>query len=380
MRRFVAALLILSGLLVAGVADAGMTMSVTEVSGNATLTCGGSFNLSALSVTSTNTNLSRFLGWSGGESFAVGTPNGSVDNYTVSATNYSPASSQHIAISYTNITSSSPAAGSGCGIDIYDNATATLLFPYQYATNSSLSGTTTFSRSLAQLGMINGVYLWTFTNGSTSDTVTLTVSGSPPIVSAISPTSGTTAGNTSVTITGYNFTAATSVTIGGTAVTTFTVDSATQITATTAAHAVGSASVLVTTANGTNAANTLFTYVAPTYTIGGTITGLTGSGLVLTDTSAGSSTITTGATSFTLPTSLATSSSYAVSVQTQPTGQTCTVSNGSGSVASSNVTNVSVSCSSSPSTVPTLSEWTQILLTFLVMSAMVWYWNRERSY
>ncbi len=61
-----------------------------------------------------------------------------------------------------------------------------------------------------------------------------------PTVVSINPTSGTTLGGTSVTITGTNFTGATAVTIGGTAVTSFTVDSATQITATTAAHAAGS--------------------------------------------------------------------------------------------------------------------------------------------
>lgn len=82
----------------------------------------------------------------------------------------------------------------------------------------------------------------------------------------------------------------------------------------------------------------------PTYTVGGTISGLTGSGLVLTDANAGSDTISSGTSSFTLPTALTSSASYSVSVQTQPTGQTCAVSNGSGTVASANITNISVTC------------------------------------
>ena len=84
-----------------------------------------------------------------------------------------------------------------------------------------------------------------------------------PTVTAISPSSGTTAGGTSVTITGTNFTGATSVTIGGVAALSFTVNSATLITATTPAGAAGTASVQVTTSSGGNSANSLYTYVAP---------------------------------------------------------------------------------------------------------------------
>ncbi|MBV5299095.1 MAG: DUF1566 domain-containing protein, partial [Rhodoferax sp.] len=52
---------------------------------------------------------------------------------------------------------------------------------------------------------------------------------------------------------------------------------------------------------------------------------------------------------FAFPNALATGTSYNVTVQTQPSGQTCTVSNGSGVMPAANVTNVSVSCSSIPS-------------------------------
>ena len=54
----------------------------------------------------------------------------------------------------------------------------------------------------------------------------------PPTVTSLSPTSGPTGGGTSVTITGTSFTGATAVTFGATAATGFTVNSATQITAT----------------------------------------------------------------------------------------------------------------------------------------------------
>ena len=48
--------------------------------------------------------------------------------------------------------------------------------------------------------------------------------------------------------------------------------------------------------------------------------------------------------SFTFATPLAGGAAYSVTVKTNPSGQTCTVSDGSGTVASANVTNVAVSC------------------------------------
>jgi len=78
-----------------------------------------------------------------------------------------------------------------------------------------------------------------------------------------------------------------------------------------------------------------------TYTLGGTVSGLSGT-VVL---SAGTQSVTVTANgSFTFPTALTSGTSYAVQVQTQPTGQTCAVANGVGTVGSSNVTNVTVTC------------------------------------
>jgi hypothetical protein len=65
-------------------------------------------------------------------------------------------------------------------------------------------------------------------------------------VSGISPTSGTTAGGTPVTITGTGFLAGATVSLGGTAATGVTVVSSTSITATAPAHAAGAVNVVVT--------------------------------------------------------------------------------------------------------------------------------------
>jgi len=83
----------------------------------------------------------------------------------------------------------------------------------------------------------------------------------------------------------------------------------------------------------------------PTYTVGATVSGLSGSGLALSNN--GSDTLSVSANgAVTFAKSLATGSGYSVSVVTQPSSpsQTCTVTNPNGTVASINVTSVSVTC------------------------------------
>lgn len=80
------------------------------------------------------------------------------------------------------------------------------------------------------------------------------------------------------------------------------------------------------------------------YTIGGTVSGLSGSGLVLQDNGADNLAVNADG-AFTFATKIASGGKYAVTVMTQPSGQTCTVTNGSGT-ASGNVTNVTITCGS----------------------------------
>lgn len=84
-----------------------------------------------------------------------------------------------------------------------------------------------------------------------------------PVVSTISPISGSTVGNTNVTITGVDFIGTTGVSIGGLPASNVRIVNARTIVCNTPAHIAGTASVLVTTSLGTNEANALFTYVAP---------------------------------------------------------------------------------------------------------------------
>jgi len=80
----------------------------------------------------------------------------------------------------------------------------------------------------------------------------------------------------------------------------------------------------------------------PTYSVGGTVSGLTGTA-VLEDNGGDALTVTAGGP-FTFATALASGAAYSVTVSTSPVGQTCTVTNGSGTIASANVTNVAVAC------------------------------------
>jgi subtilisin-like proprotein convertase family protein/subtilisin family serine protease len=91
--------------------------------------------------------------------------------------------------------------------------------------------------------------------------------------------------------------------------------------------------------------------LVPTFTVGGTVSGLSGSGLVLGN---AASTLAVGASgAFAFASSLPSGSAYNVVVRNQPgnPSQTCAVGNGSGTVGTANVTNISVSCTTNSFTI-----------------------------
>lgn len=93
------------------------------------------------------------------------------------------------------------------------------------------------------------------------------------------------------------------------------------------------------------------TCAAATYSVGGTVSGLAGGAQVTLQNNGGDSTIVSANGSYTFATPVAHGGAYAVTVSTQPVGQTCTVSNGSGSNVSANVANANVSCSTNAYTI-----------------------------
>jgi hypothetical protein len=105
----------------------------------------------------------------------------------------------------------------------------------------------------------------------------------------------------------------------------------------------------VTSGTGTTNANVTSVQIVcgDIFTVGGSITGLDGSGLVLQDNGGDNLHVSgTGNVNFTFATPLIPGAAYAVTVLTQPANpsQTCNVANPSGTI-SGNVTNVDISCS-----------------------------------
>ncbi len=81
-----------------------------------------------------------------------------------------------------------------------------------------------------------------------------------------------------------------------------------------------------------------------TYSVGGTLSGLTaGSSLVLLDNNSDPLSLSTNG-NFSFPTQLASGALYSVTTGTAPTGQTCIVSQGNGSIATASISSVQVSC------------------------------------
>jgi hypothetical protein len=146
-------------------------------------------------------------------------------------------------------------------------------------TNFAAGATVTFGSNAApNVVVVSSTQITTTTPAGSAGGVTVTVTnpGVPggslangytyvvvPTVSSVSPSSGTTAGGTAVTITGTNFAAGATVAFGSNAATNVVVVSGTQITATTPAHAAGAVTVTVTVNGQSGSLANGFTYVAP---------------------------------------------------------------------------------------------------------------------
>jgi trimeric autotransporter adhesin len=113
--------------------------------------------------------------------------------------------------------------------------------------------------------------------------------------------------------------------------------------------AVANGTGVIGTADVTNIAVTCST---SSFSVGGTVNGLAGSGLVLRNN--GSDDLAVNANgAFSFNTALASGGTYNVTVASQPTNptQVCTISNGSGTIAGTNITNVAVSCATTEVTI-----------------------------
>lgn len=94
---------------------------------------------------------------------------------------------------------------------------------------------------------------------------------------------------------------------------------------------------------GGNVTNVLVTCSTNTYDVGGTLSGLGGGTIVLTNNGVDDLAL-TGNGDFKFTTKTASGSAYAVAIKTQPAGQTCSTSSESGNVTSGAISTVTVSC------------------------------------
>jgi hypothetical protein len=147
-------------------------------------------------------------------------------------------------------------------------------------------------------------------DGASIGTAHSVIAGTPPVpaVTKIVPKKGPAAGGTSVTITGKNLSEATGVSFGSLPAASFTVNSATSITAISPAETADTVDVTVTSPGGTSATTTAdrFKFGPPTITAVSPSSGSTAGGTSVTVTGTGFAPGTT-ATSFKLALSPATS-------------------------------------------------------------------------
>ncbi len=205
---------------------------------------------------------------------------------------------QYVLSFYVDTTSGSYRLQPPSGVDIFSSGTTLFVYNtstgiYKITNNSAdlLSAPPPISLTSVRLIDEKSHQLIAQWKNSTGGATVL-----PLTVTGISPSTGSTFGGTIVTITGTNLFGAAAggangVTFGGAAATGVSVNSATQITATTSSHAAGAVNVVVTTPNGTVTGTTgAYTYVdPPTFgsiapptgpIAGGTIVTITGTNLI----------------------------------------------------------------------------------------------------
>ena len=148
---------------------------------------------------------------------------------------------------------------------------SSVMFGNSFATSFTVNSATSIS-AVAPSHMAGAVDVTVVASMGSSavnpahDQFTYTSTG--PAVTSVSPGTGTASGGASVTILGSGFTGITGVTFGGTAATSFTINSPTSITAVAPSHTSGSVDILVSTSSGSSAVNSgdQFIYTAPVLT------------------------------------------------------------------------------------------------------------------
>ena len=250
-----------SGVLAGGTA---ITITGTNFTGATVVKIGANAATSMVVVSDTSITAVTPAGSAGAQSVAVTTAGGIAT---------APAAFTYTNVSLPSIASVSPTSGPSSGGTAI-TITGTNLTG---ATSVKVGGVAATSVVVASATSITAVtpagtlgqqdVLVTTPLGSATAVNAFTYEIPAPTIASLSPTSGTTLGGTTVTISGANLTGATSVTFGGVAATNVVVVSDTSITAVTPARTAGAKSVVVTTPAGIATALNAFTFELPAPTI-----------------------------------------------------------------------------------------------------------------
>jgi hypothetical protein len=257
----------------APIAPTGVSATASNASGNISWTA--SDDATSYLVTSTPGGFTCTT--SGTSCQVTGLTNGTSYTFSVIARNNAGNSAASTASS--SITPSLPAPSTPTGLNATagDQSaviswTASLNSATYIATSNPGGFTCTTSTTTCNVtGLTNGT-AYTFTvigrnatgdSSPTSASMSITPTASVPIVSSITPNTGSTEGGTLITIVGSLFTGATEITFGGRAGTSLTVISDTQVTVITPSGSSGSVIVVVTTSSGSDTSALTFTYAAP---------------------------------------------------------------------------------------------------------------------
>lgn len=195
----------------------------------------------------------------------------------------------------------------GCGGGSSSSAPASSPSPSPSPTPPPIAPTATHTVNAAISGLTTGGSVTLINNGT--DTLTETANGTYPFTNAVAEGAA------------YNVTVSQQ-------------PAGQTCTVTNGSGTMGTSDVTATVTCATN----------PTHTVGGTLSGLATNGIVQVSLNGAPSDSLSANGIFTLSGSVAEGASYAVTVTAQPSGQICGISNGSGTMGTTNVTNVDVTC------------------------------------
>ena len=244
-----------SGLAAGGTA---VTITGTNFAAGATVTFGAAAATNVVVVNATTITATTPAGGAGAVTVTVTDPGGQSGSLASGFTYIAPPTVSSVA-------PNSGSAAGGTAVTITGTnfaAGATVTFGAAAATNVVVVNATTITAT-TPAGSAGAVAVTVTANGRSGSLTNGFTYVVPPTVTGVSPSSGSTAGGTAVSITGMNFVTGATVTFGSAAATSVVVVSGTQITGTTPAGSAGAVTVIVTVNGQSGSLASGFTYGPP---------------------------------------------------------------------------------------------------------------------